>query len=109
MEHRNFTKNDSGFICQNCGAKVEKLGKTSRDHCPKCLCSIHVDINPGDRANTCKGLMEPINVEWNAKKNTYSIIYKCKKCGEIHKNKMADDDDYNKILEITRNSTYLFR
>ena len=56
---KNFTKNDEGFICKNCGRKVEKLGYTSRDHCPYCLCSIHIDNNPGDRANDCKGILRP--------------------------------------------------
>lgn len=103
-QNKIFSKNDEGFVCKNCGEEVPKLGKTSRDHCPKCLCSLHVDINPGDRANECKGLMKPISVEWNAKKDTYTIVYKCTKCGETHRNKMAEDDDFEKILEIARNS-----
>ncbi|MDO4282434.1 MAG: RNHCP domain-containing protein [Clostridia bacterium] len=41
-----FIKNDNGFICKNCGKKVEKLGYTSRDHCNFCLYSLHVDIEP---------------------------------------------------------------
>ena len=61
-------KNDSGFVCVNCGRQVEKLGVTSRNHCPYCLHSLHVDIVPGDRANTCKGLLRPIAIETNAKK-----------------------------------------
>lgn len=101
-QKRLFTKNDESFVCKNCGAEVPKLGKTSRDHCPKCLFSLHVDIMPGDRANSCRGLMKPTAIEWNAKKNTYTIVYKCTKCGEIHRNKMADDDDFEKILEISK-------
>ena len=46
---KQFTKRDEEFICENCGKKVEKLGYTSRDHCPHCLCSKHVDCFPGDR------------------------------------------------------------
>ena len=96
---KNFEKKDEGFICKNCGAQVEPLGYTSRDHCNKCLCSIHVDIMPGDRQNTCHGLLEPIDVEVSGKKG-YVIVYKCQKCGEIHKNKMASDDDFDRLLEI---------
>ena len=77
-----FTKIDEEFICENCGAKVEKLSYSCRNHCPKCLHSKHVDINPGDRAETCHGMLEPINIEINSKKG-YVIVFKCKKCGQI--------------------------
>ena len=68
MEQKRFSKNDSGFICAHCGKEVEPLGFTSRNHCPFCLWSLHVDVHPGDRANQCKGQMEPIRVEPDAKK-----------------------------------------
>ena len=45
MENRNFVKNDEEFICDNCGKRVPKLGYSSRNHCPYCLHSKHVDIN----------------------------------------------------------------
>ena len=94
-------KLDEEFICQNCNKKVEKLGYTSRNHCPYCLHSIHIDNIPGDRANTCLGLMEPIAIEENNKKG-YVIVFRCQKCGEIKRNKSADDDNFEKILEITK-------
>lgn len=100
MEEKRFTKIDEEFICSNCGNKVEKLGYTSRDHCPKCLYSKHVDINPGDRLEKCQGDLIPISVELNAKKG-YVIIYKCKKCGKIRKNKAASDDNIDLIIELT--------
>lgn len=96
-----FNKNDENFICDYCKKEVESLKYTSRDHCPFCLCSKHVDINPGDRQNTCKGKLYPIGIE--KFKNTYKIIYKCDKCGVIHKNIMAQDDDMNQIIEISKN------
>ncbi len=96
---KKFNELDEGFICLNCGEKIDKLGYTSRDHCPKCLFSLHVDINPGDRLNPCKGLLEPIGIE--KFKDTYKIIYKCRKCGEMHKNIIANDDDMNEIIRIS--------
>ena len=96
---KNFSKLDEEFICENCGKDVKKLNYTSRDHCPYCLHSKHVDINPGDRANTCKGLLVPIEIE--KFKNTYKIIYKCKKCDQIHKNVIATDDDFEKIIDLS--------
>ena len=55
---KRFNMINEDFICENCGAKVSKSDYTARDHCPLCLYSKHVDINPGDRANNCKGLMD---------------------------------------------------
>lgn len=100
MESKLFTKLDEGFICRNCGAKVEPLGYTSRNHCPKCLCSLHLDVNPGDRASDCKGLMKPIFAEPDAKKG-YIITHKCTRCGAIRRNKAANDDDMGLIIKLT--------
>ena len=90
---------DEEFVCENCGKKVPKLGYSCRNHCPFCLYSKHVDIEPGDRAQSCHGLLEPIGIEKN--KKGYIIIFKCKKCGEIRKNKIAEDDDMDKIIELS--------
>lgn len=90
---------DEAFICENCNKNVEKLEYSARDHCPYCLYSKHVDINPGDRANTCKGLLEPIGIE--KFKNTYKVIYKCKKCNQLHKNIVATDDNFDLIIELS--------
>ena len=100
MEERKFTKIDEEFTCENCGNKVEKLGYTSRDHCPQCLHSKHVDINPGDRLETCHGDLVPVSVELNPKKG-YVIVYKCKKCGMIRKNKAAEDDNMELIIKLS--------
>ena len=97
---KKFNMIDETFICDNCNKKVDILGYTARDHCPYCLYSKHVDINPGDRLNPCKGMLIPIDIE--KFKNTYKIIYKCNKCGEIHKNVAALDDDTNKIIELSK-------
>lgn len=90
---------DEVFTCENCGKNVDKLNYTARDHCPYCLYSKHVDINPGDRMNECKGLLEPIGIE--KFKDTYKIIYKCKKCNQMHKNIIANDDNMNLIIELS--------
>ena len=97
----NFTKNDNGFTCVNCGKEINPLGYTSRDHCTSCLCSIHIDIMPGDRANTCLGVLIPVNVEINSKKG-YVINYKCSKCNQMHNNKAAEDDKLSTILSIMK-------
>ena len=98
---KRFNELDEGFICENCGKEVTPAGYTSRDHCPHCLYSKHVDINPGDRSNSCQGLLIPIGVE--KFKHTFKIIYKCNKCKELHKNIMANDDNMNEIIELSKN------
>lgn len=98
-----FTEMDEGFVCENCGKIVKKLGYSSRDHCNYCLYSKHVDVNPGDRKSECNGLLEPVGIEINNKKG-YVIIYKCKKCGKIKKNKAAKDDDFNMILKVMKDN-----
>lgn len=105
MEQKRFSKNDDSFICQNCGLEVKPLGYSSRNHCPRCLCSLHVDINPGDRANPCGGIMRPIKAEPDAKKG-YVIVHRCEKCGEIRRNRAAHEakiqpDDIGLLIRLT--------
>lgn len=98
---KRFTMKDENFICEYCGKEVTKLNYTARDHCPYCLYSKHVDIMPGDRQNDCKGLLKPIKIE--KFKNTYKIIYQCDSCKELHKNIIANDDDMDLIIELSKN------
>ncbi len=93
-------KVDEEFNCVNCNKFVTKLGYTSRDHCPYCLYGLHVDIKPGDRLNLCKGLLKPIGLEKH--KDTFKILYRCNKCGELIKNIMAKDDNYDEILKVSK-------
>lgn len=60
---------EESFLCKNCGYPVSPMGAGTehRNHCPNCLCSLHLDIEPGDRAADCGGIMEPISV-WVRKK-----------------------------------------
>ena len=97
---KKFKMIDENFICEKCGHNVEKLSYTARDHCPKCLHSKHVDINPGDRQNTCLGLLKPIGIE--KFRDTFKIIYRCEKCKENHKNIMAIDDNMDLIIELSK-------
>ena len=98
---KKFNMIDEDFICINCGYKVSKLNYTARDHCPNCLYSIHVDILPGDRKNNCHGLLKPKGIE--KYRDTYKIIYECTKCHQVHKNIMANDDNMDLIIELSKN------
>jgi len=98
---KRFNMIDEGFKCIMCNKEVNPLKYTARDHCPYCIYSMHVDINPGDRENNCKGLLKPVSIE--KFKHTYKIIYKCEKCKLKIKNIVANDDDINIIIELSKN------
>lgn len=99
--NKKFRMIDEPFVCKECGQSVSKLNYTARNHCPRCLYSLHVDNNPGDRACACKGLLEPIGVQVKSRK--YVIVYKCVKCGMVKKNVAANDDNIQLIIELTAN------
>ena len=102
---KRFTVIDEGFVCAVCGGDVPPLGYTARDHCPRCLSSLHLDIFPGDRANGCGGVLAPVGVEASRGGNGgYRIVYRCRSCGEVKKNVAAADDDMERIIEISANA-----
>lgn len=90
-----------GFTCKVCGSLVmpDGAGSRHRNHCSKCLSSIHVDIEPGDRAPMCKGIMESISV-WVRKGGEWAIIHRCKICGELSSNRIAADDNPLLLMSI---------
>jgi len=95
---KQFQRKVEDFVCENCGAVVAGDGYTN--HCPACLYSKDVDINPGDRASACGGLMKPVSVE--VKNGGYIILHECVKCGKTRRNKSAPNDNFDTILKITK-------
>lgn len=93
---KDFIKINETFKCKNCGYLVPKASKTCRNHCPKCLTSLHVDITPGDRKEVCHGLMRPVNYEYIG--GEIIIHFVCEKCGIKRRNKAASDDDISQII-----------
>ncbi|MEO8065834.1 MAG: RNHCP domain-containing protein [Candidatus Doudnabacteria bacterium] len=91
-----FRRQKEDFVCEHCNFKVVGNGYTN--HCPKCLYSKHVDINPGDRAEICRGLMNPLNADLIA--GEYIIIHKCLNCRVTRKNKTAKEDDFDIIISL---------
>lgn len=89
------------FECKSCGAVVvpEGAGSRHRNHCPKCLSSIHVDNEPGDRASLCNGIMEPVSV-WVRKGGEWAIIHRCGLCGTLSSNRIAADDNPALLMSI---------
>ena len=89
------------FSCKVCGAVVqpEDAGTQHRNHCPRCLSSLHVDEKPGDRACLCHGIMDPISV-WVRKNGEWAIIHRCRSCGVLHANRIAADDNPALLLSM---------
>lgn len=89
------------FICKKCGYPIGASGAGSdhRNHCPRCLCSVHVDNIPGDRASNCSGIMEAISV-WVRQNGEWAIIHRCTRCGHLNSNRIAADDNQIKLMSI---------
>jgi DNA-directed RNA polymerase subunit RPC12/RpoP len=98
---KTFSKTIEDFTCLRCGADVRGNGYTN--HCPRCLWSRDVDVNPGDRANPCRGMMRPVAAE--SKGIGYIITHKCEKCGKIRRQRASPDDDVEEIVKLAAGST----
>ncbi len=89
------------FTCKVCGRVVvpEGAGTQHRNHCPYCLSSQHLDIEPGDRGADCGGVMDPIAV-WVRKNGEWAIIHRCRICGALSSNRIAADDNPMKLMSL---------
>lgn len=96
-----FQRKIEDFICDKCG--VENIGDGFTNHCFNCLWSKHVDINPGDRAENCSGMMEPIRIE--SEGGEYFVIHRCVKCSFEKRNKINKKDNFYEVLKIVEKNT----
>ena len=93
-----FQKRVEDFSCEQCGFFVAGNGYTN--HCPRCLFSKHVDIFPGDRLESCGGLMEAVASDTVDGKE--KLTHCCVRCGKIRKNKVQTEDDFEALLALAR-------
>ena len=89
------------FTCKVCGRTVipEGAGSGHRNHCPNCLASQHLDVEPGDRSSDCGGVMDAVAV-WVRGKGEWAVIHRCRRCGTLHSNRTAADDNPMKLMSI---------
>lgn len=93
---------NTGFICRNCGAEVLPRRRGGiRNHCPFCLHSLHVDVEPGDRASDCHGDMEPVAVRYNTKKG-WQVLHRCSICGFERFNMLTDEPPQPDNMQLIR-------
>ncbi len=92
---------DGVFICEQCGQPVHRSppGTKHRNHCPRCLWSLHVDLRTGDRRAGCKGLMEPIAI-WVRSGGEWTIVHRCRKCTAVRLNRIAGDDNELALMSL---------
>ena len=97
----NNTNDTKPFICAVCKQTVsaEGSGTQHRNHCPRCLSSVHLDVVPGDRASGCGGIMDAIAV-WVRKDGEWAIVHRCRDCGALSSNRIAADDNEYKLLSL---------
>ena len=95
---KRFQRRIEDFVCGHCGARVAGDGYTN--HCPLCLWSRHVDVNPGDRAADCGGAMRPVAVE--PARGGWSLTHICEICGTERRCKSAAADDRDALLAVAR-------
>lgn len=96
--NRLFQRTIEDFSCEKCGHETRGTGYTN--HCSRCLWSKHVDINPGDRAATCGGLMEPVGLAM--RHGTYVLSHRCVICGFERENKVSPDDNFEAIVAVSK-------
>lgn len=98
---KRFQRRKEDFVCEYCNTEVKGSGYTN--HCPTCLYSKHVDIRPGDRAATCGGLMEPVQVE--QKGEEYQLTHRCQKCGYAKVNRSDALDNFEVLVALAKGFT----
>lgn len=96
MQTKSFQRTIENFECENCHAPVAGNGYTN--HCPQCLWSKHVDVNPGDRAATCGGLMKPTALE--NENGEYVITHTCVTCSYKKRNKISPTDNFDVVVQV---------
>ncbi len=81
---------NEAFECAECGLEVEAGDGFVRNHCPRCLCSLHVDGDvPGDRASACGGVMEVASYETRG--GLWIVTHRCRRCGHERRNRLYPD------------------
>jgi ribosome biogenesis GTPase len=98
---REHDTREENFICKSCGTvnTPDGAGTRHRNHCKNCLSSVHLDDEPGDRASECRGVMEAIGV-WVKNNGEWSLIHRCRVCGELESNRIAADDNPVLLMSI---------
>jgi hypothetical protein len=100
---RNPIVRNEAFVCAHCSFEVPLAHSGPvRNHCPRCLRSLHVDGEvPGDRAAECGGLMDP--ADWSVTGGIWVVTQVCRKCAHRRRNRLFPDREVEPDrLEVLR-------
>lgn len=112
---------EDGFLCNHCNNYVSATwflsGVKNRNHCPYCLWSRHLDLyNAGDRLSACKSLMQPIGLTIKLTRKKFGpgrgelmLIHACEECHALSINRIAADDDLQRIIGVFEGSYQIGR
>jgi DNA-directed RNA polymerase subunit RPC12/RpoP len=112
LAHNDRFQKTFGFKCAHCHAYVNSddilSGVHNRNHCPYCLWSRHVDLyEAGDRLAACKAPMQPVGLSLKKTGKKYGqnngelmVVHLCSDCGSVSANRIAADDDAEKLYTI---------
>lgn len=108
------------FTCIHCGLPISTntrlSGVINRNHCPYCLYSRHLDLHEGgDRLSPCQGPMRPVGLALKKTNKKYArpgqgelmLIHHCQSCGRLSINRIAADDDADRIYAVYQESLAL--
>lgn len=96
MDIKRFQKRKEDFVCETCGHK--NIGNGFTNHCSECLSSKHVDIFPGDRKETCGGVMPATKVEKKGEK--YVITHTCNTCKAEVGDHFRPGDNFDSLVKL---------
>ncbi len=58
-----------------------------------------MDVNPGDRASTCRAMMKPIAaISYGTE---YVLVHECVKCGHRKRNKTSPEDSMELVIHYS--------
>jgi hypothetical protein len=58
---------------------------------------MHVDVNPGDRAEICRAPMRPAQLLFE--RGRFVIVHRCTGCGVVRRCRCHPDDDLSTMLD----------
>jgi len=94
---KKFTRTIEDFACEHCGANI--LGNGYTNHCQACLWSKHVDKNPGDREESCLGMMEPVAGYKEGQR--FMMNHRCLRCGFERRATLLPEDNFEAFIALS--------
>ncbi len=91
-----FVRKKEDFTCEHCSKAV--IGNGYTNHCPECLYSKHVDVDPGDRLAECGGMMKATHIVYE--RGEWVLTHRCETCGHTKRNKTTTGDNMDVAAAI---------